>query len=343
MGARKKFAVLDSHCEYVECLARYLEGKQDFPFEVVTFTEHSAYLAYEKKHKVEILLCEEEFALGHASEYNPRVFIVLTEYYASETASGYRAVFKYQSAETLLTEVGSIRNSVLASDKTEESCLKRAKVFGICSPSGGSCKSTLALAMALKQSKKERTLFLSFDPFYNIPGTQKEIKDQSLSDIIYYLKQNPENLHDKIRMVIKRQSCLDYVMGVAHWVDLMDITGSDMKELLEELIYNMSYDSIIIDIGMFSSASMDTLRFCDKIYVPTLGEDESGLEREKAKEWTRQIKFIGGEKLLKRMKVVVVPVDEKLSGDGYSIEAIESGKVGKFAETLGYGEGYAYL
>lgn len=338
MAASKILAILESHLDYAESLAGYLESRTGFPYETVLFTDYENYLDYENENRVEVLLCEEDTALGHASEFNPHYFAVLTDYYEDKTISGHPSIFKYQSAEEIIKRINELCTQQDAVSSSE-SAGKKAKVYGVCSPSGGSCKSTLALAMALRQSKKERTLFLSFDPFYNIPGTKKEVRDQSLSDIIYYLKQNPGNLHDIIRMVTKRQSSLDYVMGVAHWVDLMEITGSDVKELMEEIIHNMSYDSVIIDVGMFSTISMDMLRYCDRIFVPTLGNN--GLELEKAKEWKRQIKFIGGEKLLSRMTVVAVPVDNRLSGEGYSIEAIESGKIGKFAEKLNNEAAYA--
>ncbi len=338
MGVRRIMAILDHQVDFVVRLARYMERKDNFPYDVVTFTKSEELINYELSNTVNLLLCEDTIAYSTASDFKAQNICLLTEYtFVNETVK-YPTIFKYQSAEEIINEVLKIADELQI--EPEISTEKTTSVIGVCSPSGGSCKSTFALAMALKHAERENTLFLSFDPFFNIPGTEKEDRGQNLSDIIYFLKQSHDSIHLKVKAVTRRKGNLDYILGVAHWIDLLELTPNDIQGLIDGIVSKLSYDAIIIDAGNFGITSMELLTHCDTVYVPNLCD--GSLEKEKEREWKRQLKFIGSEKLLAKIQEVDVPIDENLSSDNYSVETIEHGVVGNLIEELFFRNEYAY-
>lgn len=322
-------AILDYEEAYVNRLMEYMNQKKDFGFQVMAFTEESKLKIYEENNKIDVLLCAEDIAEISASDYKANAIYVLSDYNYVREGERFPSIFKYQSAESIINEIlqhfskGNKNIKVIKQGNTE--------VIGICSAVGGCYKSTFALALALYCAKQDNTLFISFDPFYSVPEFNKEESMDNLSDIIYYLKQSNLSIPVKIKSVIQRKQNLDILTGVAHWIDLYDFTVEEARSFLVEIMEHMSYQTIIIDIGGFGVNAMELMSGCSSIYVPTRGNNY--YEREKDKEWKRQIKFIGGEHVLERIEDIEVPYDSRLDGNYYGFDALKEGVLGEFIES----------
>ena len=326
----KTLAILDYEKEYVNRLMQYMNQKRNFDFQVIAFTEEEKLKSYETDHTIDILLCSEDIAEISASEYKARQLFVLSDYNFVREGAKYPSIFKYQSADEIITEIlyhFSKNNEEVRFFKSGST-----DVIGICSASGGCYKSTFALAAALHHAKTKNTLFVSFDPFYSIPELPREELKDSLSDILYYLKQSNGSLTAKIKSVIRKLHNLDVICGVAHWIDLYDFTMDEAKNFLVEIMEHMSYQTIVIDIGYFGVNAMELMAGCSSIYVPVREHDF--LNRAKEMEWKRQISFIGGEHLFERFHEIQIPYDSRLDGKDYKIEDLEEGVLGDYISQI---------
>ena len=205
---------------------------------------------------------------------------------------------------------------------------KTTKVYSVCSPVGGSYSSTFSLALAMYLSKRCNTLFMSFDPFFILPESEKNPAEKDLTDVIFYLNGMQSYLMEFIKKLTTKVGRLECISGVSHWFDLYDMSTENMHDLIEIICNSNCYDSIVFDIGIIGAASMEVLLSSDRIYVP-LKHDISS--EKKVKEWKRQLRYCGREELLERVINVEIPEDDGLKGE-YGYDALLSGKLGSFLE-----------
>ena len=206
--------------------------------------------------------------------------------------------------------------------------IRDKRIYSVCSPVGGSYSSTFALALAKYYSLQGKTLFITFDPFFILPETDKDPKNRDLTDLIFYLDEKEAYIPDFIREITIKHGNLECISGVSHWFDLYDLSPQSMNVLLQVVCKIPDYENIIFDVGIIGAASMEVFLTSEKIYVTENDEPGSIL---KLNEWKRQLRFCDRADLLERLKEVTVPKDELLKGR-YSYEDLLNGRLGRFME-----------
>lgn len=322
-------AVADNDREFASQLSEYLNEQDSFGFRTVAFTDESSLLDFAGDNQIDVLLCAESLAApGQADRFNAKRVIVLSEYSYINEQADYPVIFKYQSAKNIMKEILTCyREQGAYSVRREES----ARLISVCSPSGGCCKSTFALALALQESKRRRTLFISFDPFFTLPFQKKDGSEQGLTDVVYFMEESTKRLDKKVGNVVLHQGGLDYISGVAHWYDLYDFSVERTRLLLDTVVGDMGYECVVIDYGSFDINGMEILLRSDTIYVPQTGK---GRENAKFEEWIRQINFVSGSEILEKLRRISIPYDENLDRETFTFENIQRGTLGKFVEEM---------
>lgn len=332
-------AILSEETEYSQELAAYLMNRRDFIFRPIVFTCVDAYLEHIRTHKVDMLVCDEELIDNADIEATADTVCVLVKNSFVAEEHGYPGVFKYQSSENLMKEIikcyAKKENcSVVPTCFPEEK--EKPQLICVCTPVGGSYSSTFALALAKYRALGERTLFISFDPFFSVFDTEKNPAERNLTDILYYLQTSQRDPMEFITKITKKSGDMEYLEGAAHWFDIAEARPEHVIRLIEAIERSKSYKTIVVDLCAQSTAGIELLMACRKIYVPVGSNTHS---QKKLIEWKRQLSFIEKEEVLEKLVEIQVPYDERLS-EGVTGENILKGRLGRFIEET---EGLRYI
>jgi len=330
---KRIMAIRTEDRQYAEELAKSLNRNEDVIFQVLVFTEEAAYRDYICNNKIDVMLCDEEYVTECEKDLPSAVVCGLSEVnMANDSSAMGNIIFKYQSSEDIMKAIMQRFNASLKVDvNLGKSAVKNKKLYCIISPVGGSYSSTFALALAAYCAGNARTLFISFDPFFTLPGEEKNPAGKDLTDVIFYLNGMQPQLMDFIKGFTVKKGNLECINGVSHWFDLYDMSPENMHNLVEEVCSDSSYDCIVMDVGIIGAASMELLLAADRIFTPVI--DTCG-SLKKIREWKRQIKFCGKGDLLDKTMEIRIPEDETLRGD-YSFESLLNGRLGKYLEERG--------
>lgn len=327
---KRILAIRTSDKDYAEGLAKRFGQNGNSAFEVMVFTDSGAYSEYIKGNRIDVLLCDEELFQEYKEGSGAKLVCPLSEVsIVNETVCETTPIFKYQASEKIMEEIMARFRMVIQADIPESTIeIKDKRIYSVCSPIGGSYSSTFALALAKYYSLQGKTLFITFDPFFVLPETDKDPKSRDLTDLIFYLDEKENYILGFLRDITIKQGNLECISGVSHWFDLYDMSPQSMSVLLQAVGKSPDYENIIFDVGIIGAASMEVFLTSEKIYVTENDDPGSKL---KLDEWKRQLRFCDRADLLERLKEITVPKDELLKGR-YSYEDLLSGRVGRFLE-----------
>ncbi|MBQ5932534.1 MAG: hypothetical protein IJL55_02340 [Lachnospiraceae bacterium] len=330
---KRIMAIRTEDREYAEELAKNLNKSDEVIFQILIFTEKNAYEDYIKENRIDVLLCDEAILPECMKDSSATVICGLSEAStARDVAEQSNIIFKYQSSDDIMKEIMKRFNAALKTDiKTGDTGVKPKNIFCVCSPVGGSYSSTFALALAAYLAEREHTLFISFDPFFTLPGEEKNPAGKDLTDVIFYLNGMQPHLMEFLKKFTIKKGNLECINGVSHWFDLYDMSPENMHDLVENVCGDGTFNSVVFDVGIIGAASMEVLLAAGRIFTPY--KEEAG-SRKKLKEWKRQLIYCGKGDLLDKTAEICIPDDECLKGD-YGFEALLSGRLGKYIKERG--------
>lgn len=100
------------------------------------------------------------------------------------------------------------------------------------------------------------------------PEMVQELLKIGLINVLYYAKQERDDIGIRIASMVKRMGDLDYIPPMKVWTDLRAVHTEEWKTLFERLISQSVYSVIILDIGNGMEDVFQMLRLCDQILMP---------------------------------------------------------------------------
>lgn len=178
------------------------------------------------------------------------------------------AVFKYRSAAVLLHTI----QGVLQEDRTasEGACL-----ISLYSPIKRCLQTTFGITLAHILSKKGRILYLNLEGYSGFDRMTAGSFSKDISDFIYYVNQNSEDISLIIQKYIYRLGEVDMIPPVLNPYNLQDITESMWIHTLHELKAANLYDYIIVDASDFIHGTFTILRESQIIFSLTKSDDRA--------------------------------------------------------------------
>lgn len=286
-------AIVDAEEDYALLLMEFLNQHTELGFVAVAFTEPLKYREYEETHVVELLLYD-EFNKDMVFEGVKAKECILLGEECKEYTEGEREVFKYQPADEIMKQlqVFCLKSGSLI--KPVHKKTQQTHVVGVFSTTYESKQTLFSVALALKLAKEEKILFLSMHPFFSgrLLGCETRA---TLSDIVYFIKQESSNLSIKLKDCMVQLGSVDCILGMAHWSEVLDLSEKDVLELLTILSKLFCYDVIIIDFGLFAGPTVPLLSACEVVLnVGSTGN----LQEEMDEEFYHQLSLIGREELM---------------------------------------------
>ena len=344
---KRVLAIRTADRDFGDQLAKNFNKDQDFLFQTYVFSESEAFIDFAESNSINVLLCDEELLNGGSEPRTAELVIAFSELSTAGEPTAAPSIFKYQASGKIMDEILMYYSKFLPSGMSENTPkLLTKKICCVSSPVGGAFSSTFALALADSYSSDGRSLFISFDPFFTLPETEKDPKERNLSDLLSYIDtfleqknvteqdhmKNMEMVREYIEFCTIKRGNLELLNGAAHWFDICDMDAKHTHYLLESICGNGYYRYVVFDTGVFGASCMEIFLLSGTILVPYT---DSPLGIRKLNEWKRQIRFSRDPSILEKTRELIIPQDEGLKGE-YGYESLLKGTLGRYILANGF-------
>ena len=270
------FAVCDLEVDYARNFMEYINQKRNIPFEIQAFTTIEGLLRFGAETHIELLLISGKAMCREIREMDIGKIVILSEGVHSPELDHYPSVYKYQSSANVVREVMACYGEEKAVVPVPFPVLKKTtEVLGIYSPLGRCLKTSIALAMGQILARSQAVLYLNLEGcsrFEELTGTSYA---HNLSDLLYYVRQENQNLIHKMNGMIQTVNNLDFIPPVRTPSDIYSTKGEDWERLISESVRYSSYEVVILDIGQGVDELFSLLDQCSRIYMPVLSDEIS--------------------------------------------------------------------
>ena len=142
------------------------------------------------------------------------------------------------------------------------------RILGVYSPVHRIGKTTFSLKLGKALAQSEDVLYLNLETYAGMGGYFRDQDAPDLANVLYYAKQERDDIGIRIASMVKRMGDLDYIPPMKVWTDLRAVHTEEWKTLFERLISQSVYSVIILDIGNGMEDVFQLLRLCDQILMP---------------------------------------------------------------------------
>lgn len=283
---------------YVNQFSQYVNLRKNQLFDVRTCTEQQLIKGLQDK-EVEILLLSADWYEKCRDFLGDECLIFLSEGSLPRELGDYPAVYKYQSAESILSEIMFF----YAEGNHREECFTGIKrdnrMVGVYSPNGN-LSMVFALTLGQILAEHQNVLYL------NLEGCSgfSELFGQgqwNLADLIYYLRQSKTSFLYRLNSMIRRLDQLQYVNPCETYIDFAQITVKEWQELLYLIRTQSAFDYIILNFGDETGHEPELLCQCDGIYLPVRGDM---ISQAKLSQWQANIKILDRIDIMEKLQTL---------------------------------------
>lgn len=329
---RDIFAVCDLEVDYAYHFMEYLSRKKNIPFEVRVFTSPRTFLEFVREHPVELLLISEKAMCDQIQEEDIGQIMILSDGVTVEGLEKYPNIYKYQSSNQVIREAlacyGETRQNQV---KTVLTAKRQVEILGIYSPVGRTMKTTFALTLGQILAKNKAVLYLNLEEYSGFEYLLEHTYEQTLGDLLYYLRQGTMNLMMKMNGMIQTMNNLDFVPPVLSPGDIQHTELEEWIRLLQEIVDYSSYEVIILDMGDGVCDLYQLLEQCTKIYMPIRTDSMS---QAKISQFENLLKLWNRTAVLGRIQKIKLPFHRTIhKGAGYLDDLVWS-ELGDFVREL---------
>lgn len=330
----KIMAVYDVDREYAQRFADVVNQKEKVPFTVVPFTSLELLREFAGRHRIEILLISDMVPREDINGIEANSVVTLAEGdVISVTETDYPAVYKYQSADSVIREVMA-KYCDRPSEKMFMVLGQRARILGVYSPVGRCFKTSMALLLGQQLAREGKTIYVGFEEFSGLQQIIGGEHKNDLSDVLYYLRQGSFNVV-RLRSLVYTWKDMDYIAPVRYPEDLEQMSGDEAGQLIEKLASECGYEYVVVDVGRPGRNLTPVLECCDVIYMPVQDDEVSAA---KLKEFSAYLNTTGRQRVAERIRRVKLPFRENLKRSGDYLEQILWSELGDYVRKLLKGE-----
>lgn len=306
----KLLAIFDEDVLFASRLMEYFKKSDWDDFEVLLFTKTDTLLDFLKYQFIEILLCSEDLLSRDMNKENIKyIFCLCPDMKQIRDKS--QKIYKYQPAGRIASDVLTAYTRL--EDMRQNKMRDGVNFTSVFAPITGIEKEYYAWSLAKELSVKRKTLFISLDLLPTDMYIRQEHNGQSVSELLYYLKENKSDYMDNFKSYLNYSEKLSYLSGPLHGFDLLSINREDIDRFMEDIKKLTDYEEIIFYLGIYTEASMEVLSRSNDIYIATC---ESPYEELVFKEWERQAGLMGmpiKELKINRIKLARAEINREIS------------------------------
>lgn len=289
--------ICDSEENYARALAIFFSGKKEFAFQVhvCSSIQSIAMLAAEKE--PDILLIDLQHMQELPSQIKAKKVFLLTA--GGEKAEGeINALYKYQSGESILADMMKKAPELFeVSGRTTSVERRKKKVIGVFSPVHRAGKTGYALELGEQLAQSENVLYLNLEIYSGSGGFFGE-GAQTIGDLVYCSRQEKANLGLLLTTMVCHRGNLDYLLPFPVSEDVKSVCGSEWINLIDRILDQSIYETVILDIDEGIRELYSLLMFCTEIHMPVRKDRYS---EAKLRQFEKEVSVLGRDDLLQKV------------------------------------------
>lgn len=311
---KRIIVICEPETEYALRLMEFINRKKNFPLRAAAFDSFLPAAEFIGKNGVEILLLSEKFLdktemlpEEKVKKMNVKKCLILTEDQngtSGEYPNTYKRICKYAPAETIVREVRSVYDAEMKALHGIDRRPGEARVYGIYSPVGGSGKTSLALTLGQELARDHKVLYLNMESCSALEEILGAGQGQNISDLIYCIRQNPEELAERIAEMTVSIQNLDCILPVSSIDDIACVAESEWMEMINRVAAEGAYDIVLIEPESGMQGFAGILESCTKVFIPAKND---AVSMAKIEGFESKLKAAGAEDIIDRFRKVKVP------------------------------------
>lgn len=249
--------------------------------------------------QIQVLLISEEVPYEKRKQVFAGKRIVLTRQHCADLGAEENELRKYQSVDRLSAEI--LKAFQETSGAVPFLKKKKGELLAVYSPIHRIGKTTFALKLGKQLALQENVLYLNLETYAGMGGYFKEEDAQNFSHLLYYAKQEKDDISVRIASMVRRMGNLDYIPPMKVWTDLRFVQRKEWEQFFEKLMDQSVYDVIILDMGNVVENVFEVLNMCDHIL---LLQADDVYAKAKLEQYRYMVRVLGFQELEKRTLIV---------------------------------------
>lgn len=263
-----KIAIADKNREYVEKMVNVLEGYEGIT--LFAYTDRQALEQALLTRHFDVLLFDPSVYQGQAKTDRSMLAVMLLDKNAGvpESCKNFKKIQKYQRISRIYQQMLELYAEV-CEDTGEIVGGSRTAAVAFYSPIGGVGKTTLALAVATRLAAQGyRTFYLNLEDMASEDCYLEQSGGKGMSELVSCLGEEI-NFGMKIKgLLLNKTDRLFYLNHFESPNDILEMTGEETLQLIEQFQRADLFDVLVIDLGVaFNEKVQNVFEAADKIVL----------------------------------------------------------------------------
>ena len=266
-----KTGILDNDETYMFRMMNYINSDINNPLLAIAFSSQEKLEEYLTKSKLDALILPDgmyEQIINANSEAINTDSMVIIRISSDETDAD--CIYKYLRADLIICDiVGRLEND------RQPAGLKLRKTVGVISHTGRCGRTNLALALCMDDEVRGG-LYIGMEEYGGLLSEGADETDKTLKDVsnLWYLVKNRSAFFsEKLRQTVVHRSNIDILNSPVSYIDIRNITASDIRWLLEQIKSMGEYTTVVFDIGAAVCSDWTILECFDWIIMAEPDKD----------------------------------------------------------------------
>lgn len=291
--SEKNLVVCDKELRYADGLSKNVSTRSEFALRVYICTNLASVMRLKKERDIHILIVDEAFTYEERAEMKAEQTFVLTKEVCQDLGEKEKEIYKFQSADRILAIVFETYcersgNSILKTIKKQ-----KRKLIAVYSPIHRIGKTSFAISLGKELAKMGKTLYLNLEEYADVGERFVKAEGRTLADLLYYMRQESNDTALRVSTMAQQMGNLDYIPPFLLSADLKQVSLEEWKNLLQLILEETIYETIILDLGESIQGLTEILKFCDTIYMPVLEDEISKRKVQRFREGLQQMQLEG--------------------------------------------------
>lgn len=324
---RNRLAICDPEQEYAYRLMDALSSREEFPFEIFTFTSGR---------KLKECLCGRpaEFLVIPQTAFEEDMMccqtsgILLLWDAQEEGRPDLPGISKYSGVTKIMKKImetalegGNV--GFLPFAKTEHSI----RFLGIYTPLGRCLQTTFAFAAGQLLARNHKVLYLNFECWSGLPKMLNRTFETDFSDLLYHLQEPGGAFLSRLYQAAEQVNGMDMIPPAISGFDIFQMDGAEWLSLLE-VLQQSRYEYVILDLSDGVKGLFDILRRCSRVYT-ILREDS--FAQAKLQQYRELLEKTDYRDILDLTREVQMPVFKRLPRD---LSHLNGSELAEFTERV---------
>ncbi|HJA30548.1 MAG: hypothetical protein DBX58_08830 [Clostridiales bacterium] len=306
---RNILAICDPEQEYAYRLMDALSRREDFPFEMLTFTGTDRLRESLAQRPVQILLIAQRAFDAEMKGWGISRIILLKEEEELEEKE-LPFLSKYSSVTRIAKKI--METAAEAGDlPPPQPCEHPVHFLGVYTPVHRCLQTTFSLVLGQILARTHRVLYLNFESYSGLDRLLCRSFEADFSDLLFHLPEPKEEVLGYLYRQAEQVNGLELVPPAFLGPDLFQIRREEWLRLLD-ILKGSRYEYVILDLSDAVMGLFELLRNCSRVYTIVR---EDGFARAKLAQYEAALERADCGDVAEKTRRCALPVFQRLPRD----------------------------